>query len=278
MQFGSDQGQVMTPQIPISTSRSHLATKPTPIENPEPPRRSSKSKTTPDSVRLRHAVEKASRYPWLGRALTFPLRRAWLDIDHIGRENVPADGPVVLAANHLAFIDSPLVMFGLDRPVTFLGKAEYLDNPVARRLLPAAGMLPLDRSGSNSRVTLDRANDILGNGGVIGVHPEGTRSRDGRLSPAHNGVAQMALRAGAPVVPVALIGTDVAQPVGQIIPKFRGRVEIRFGPPIGLGRWATARRASRSRRELSGEIMEAISALSGQEQRDHSPTVAMHPA
>lgn len=221
-----------------------------------------------DAARLEAAVATAGRYAWLGRSLSLPLRRAWLDVEHVGRENVPTTGPVVLAANHLAFIDSLLVMYSLKRSVAFLGKAEYLDHPVASRLFPMTGMLPLDRSGRRTRVTLDRANQILTDGGIVGVHPEGTRSRDGLLGEGHRGVAQMALRASAPVVPVALVGTDDAQPVGQAVPNFRGKVQVRFGAPIGLGPWADAPRSATSRTGLTNEIMDAIAALSGQERRD----------
>lgn len=213
---------------------------------------------------LADAVATAGSHAWVGKALSAPLRHGWLNVRHVGLENVPTNGPVVLAANHLAFIDSLLVMYSLDRPVAFLGKAEYLDHPVARRLFPMTGMLPLDRTGRRSRVTLDRVDEILREGGVVGVHPEGTRSRDGLLNPGHRGVAQMALRAGAPVVPVALVGTGEAQPVGQFVPNFRSPVEVRYGAPIGLGRWANARRSAVSRTELTEEVMESIAALSGQ--------------
>lgn len=220
---------------------------------------------------LTQAVAAAGSHAWVGRRLSAPLRKAWLDVTHTGRENVPTDGPVVLAANHLAFIDSLLVMYSLRRPVSFLGKAEYLDHPVARRLFPMVGMLPLDRTGHRSRVTLRRVQEILADGGVVGVHPEGTRSRDGVLNPGHSGVAQMALRADAPIVPVALIGTDLVQPVGQNIPSFRGKVEIRYGAPVGMGRWAQNRRTRIARDELTEEVMESIAALSGQERRTTAP-------
>lgn len=218
--------------------------------------------------KLTAAVASAGTHAWVGRALSLPLRRAWLDVEHIDRQNVPTSGAVVLAANHLAFIDSLLVMYSLDRPVSFLGKAEYLDHPVARRLFPMTGMLPLDRSGRRSRVTLSRVQEILDTGGIVGVHPEGTRSRDGLLNPAHQGVAQMALRSGAPVVPVGLIGTGDVQPVGQVRPQFRGKIQIRYGAPIGMGRWAANKRTRVARMELTEEIMAAIAALSGQDRRE----------
>lgn len=216
---------------------------------------------------LANAVATAGSYRWVGQMLTYPLRRAWLDVSHTGLENVPTEGPVVLAANHLAFIDSLLVMYSLDRPVAFLGKAEYLQHPIARRLFPMTGMVPLDRTGRRSRITLDRVDEILQAGGVVGVHPEGTRSRDGLLGPGHRGVAQIALRAGAPIVPVALVGTGEAQPIGQVVPRPRAKIEVRFGAPIGLGRWATTRRSSTARTELTEDVMASIAALSGQPRR-----------
>ena len=230
--------------------------------------RSTKGATEHDADRLVAAVESAGTHAWMGRALSLPLRRVWLDVEHIGRENVPTSGAVVLAANHLAFIDSLLVMYSLDRPVSFLGKSEYLDHPLARRLFPMTGMLPLDRTGRRARVTLNRVQQLLADGGVVGVHPEGTRSRDGLLNPGHPGVAQMALRAGAPVVPIALVGTGDVQPVGQIRPQFRGKIQIRYGAPIGMGRWVANKRSRSARSELTEEIMTAIAALSGQERRE----------
>lgn len=226
-----------------------------------------------DTELLTDAVASAGRYAWAGRVGTLPLRRGWLNITHEGRENVPTTGGVILAANHLAFIDSLLLMYSLPRPVAFLGKSEYLDHPVARRIFPATGMLPLDRSGRHARITLDHAVTLLQQGGVLGVHPEGTRSRDGLLAPGHKGVAQLALRADVPVIPVGLIGTGDVQPVGQSVPTFRGQITIRYGAPIGLGRWANARRSARSRSELTEEIMTAIGSLSGQERR---PAAATH--
>ena len=225
---------------------------------------------TPDRDVLVDAVASAGSRAWVGRALTAPLRKAWLDVDYVGLENVPTEGAVVLAANHLAFIDSLLVKYSLGRPVSFLGKAEYLDHPVARRLFPMTGMLPLDRTGKRARVTLRRVQEILADGGVVGVHPEGTRSRDGLLNAGHMGVAQMALQASAPIVPVGLVGTDVAQPVGTIMPGFRSKIEVRFGAPIGMGRWAANRRTRRARTELTEEVMQSISALSGQTRHQRS--------
>ena len=244
------------------------------VENMNSPNASTPKATSPERDLVVEAVASAGSHAWLGRAMTVPLRKLWLDVDMVGRENVPTQGAVVLAANHLAFIDSLLVMYSLDRPVSFLGKAEYLNHPVARRLFPMTGMLPLDRTGKRARVTLRRVQEILSEGGVVGVHPEGTRSRDGMLNPGHSGVAQMALQASAPIVPIALIGTDVAQPVGTIVPRFRSKIEIHFGAPIGIGRWASNRRTRRARSELTEEVMQSIAALSGQErsglsQRSH---------
>jgi 1-acyl-sn-glycerol-3-phosphate acyltransferase len=142
-------------------------------------------------------------------------------------------------------------MYSLQRSVSFLGKAEYLEHPVARRLFPMTGMVPLDRTGRRARVTLRRVQEILGDGGVVGVHPEGSRSRDGLLNHGHSGVAQMALQASAPIVPV------------------RAKIEIRYGAPIGMGEWANNRRTREARTGLTEEVMQAIASLSGQQRREH---------
>lgn len=242
-----------------------------PDQGSEPEPGSGRHKPSSEVDRLRAAVESAGSHAWVGRMLSAPLRRLWLNVSHVGRENVPSEGPVVLAANHLAFIDSLLVMYSLDRPVTFVGKAEYLDHPLASRLFPMTGMIPLDRSGRRARVTLDRIGRILDGGGVVGIHPEGTRSRDGRLNAGHPGVAQMALRANAPIVPVALVGTGDAQPIGTTVPRFRGAVEVRYGAPIGMGEWGQNRRTRTARDELTEAVMASIAALSGQERSVVAP-------
>ena len=135
------------------------------------------------------------RLYWPTRAVSAPFRRHWFDVQLEGVENVPADGPVVLAPNHISFLDSFLLMFGLHRKVMFLGKAEYTKS-WKTSFFPAAGMIPVDRGGKGLVSTLGCAANVLDYGGVIGIFPEGTRSRDGRIKKGHTGAAHLALGSG----------------------------------------------------------------------------------
>lgn len=209
-------------------------------------------------------LDSVGRHYWSTRRISLPWRRMWLRVQLDGAETVPASGPVILAPNHLSFLDSMVLMYELPRPVTFLGKAEYLAHPITRRLFPAAGMIPVDRSGRGVAVSLRAAAKRLEAGGIVGIFPEGTRSRDGLLHDGHLGVAHLALHTGAPIVPVGIIGTDLVQPPGRRLPR-RGDVRVRFGAPIDLGRWAGRGRSAGVKREITDELMEAIAALSGQD-------------
>ncbi len=215
------------------------------------------------------------RHYWAVRRATWPVRSLWLDIETIDESNVPDEGPVILAANHLSFLDSPALMFGLSRPVSLLGKVEYLDGAITRRLFPAAGMIPVDRSGKGLVESLRFAESRLAEGEIIGLFPEGTRSRSGDLHRGRAGVAHLALRTGAPIVPVGIVGSDRVQaPDGRFpVPRFRGHVEVRFGSPIDLGPWAGARPTGEVKTDITAAVMASIAALSGQRYVDEfAPT------
>ena len=200
----------------------------------------------------------------VARHLTAPLRDHWLDVSVHGAANVPERGGVVIAANHLSFLDSMLIMYALDRPVGFLGKAEYLRRPVTRLLFPATGMIPVDRSGRGVARSLRLAQGRLVAGGIVGIFPEGTRSRDGRLHRGHTGVAHLALRTGAPIVPAGIVGTDAALPPDARLPVRGAPITIRFGAPIGPPPLPGGRRTATARRALTDEVMASIASLSGQ--------------
>lgn len=209
----------------------------------------------------------------LARSATRPIRNWWLDVEIENREIVPDFGGAIIAANHLSFIDSMLLMYGLDRPVSFLGKVEYMDSLVTRSLFPAVGMIPVDRAGKGLASSLREARRRLDAGELVGIFPEGTRSRDGRLHPGHSGVAHLLLQTGCPIVPVGITGTDVAQPVGSRALR-RAPITIRIGPLIGPGR-ARGRVTVRDRIALTDEVMASIAALSGQ---TRAPSVRMQDA
>jgi 1-acyl-sn-glycerol-3-phosphate acyltransferase len=195
----------------------------------------------------------------------------WVSFPRVrGREHVPLTGPVILASNHLSFIDSIAIPLLAPRKVSYLAKAEYWQGSgvvgwLSRALFTGLGALPVEREEQRAaQAALDTALGVLRGGGAFGIYPEGTRSRDGRLARGKTGVAWLALTAGCPVVPVGLVGTDRVQPVGARWPRPR-RVSITFGEPLTFPEFAGQAGKQRARREVTDRIMEAIAALSGQE-------------
>lgn len=197
--------------------------------------------------------------------LSGPMHHAY-DIDVDGLDRVPA-GAAILAANHRSFMDSLFLGLVMDRPVSFLAKAEYFEHRSTAWFFRSTGQIPLRRgSPAGARRALDTAGAMLRDGGLIGVYPEGTRSRDGRLHRGHLGPARLALASGAPVVPVGLIGTDQVQGPDQRLPRVRKRVEIHFGEPLRPDPHTT------NLREFTDLIMTDIGALCGQQHTDRFAT------
>ena len=190
-----------------------------------------------------------------------------------GLENVPASGAAIVAGNHLSFSDHFLMPAVLKRRITFLAKAEYFTGPGLKGRLTAfffrsAGQIPVDRSGKEAgQAAIREGLGVLSKGELLGIYPEGTRSHDGRLYKGKVGVAVMALRAGVPVVPCAMIGTFEAQPPGKVIPRIRP-VVIRFGEPLDFSRYAGMVNDRYILRSITDEIMYEIMRLSGQEYVD----------
>jgi len=201
------------------------------------------------------------------QSLTRLLSRRWqLTIN--GLEHLPASGPVILAANHTSFVDSPLLMFCLPRRVWFLGKAEYMDSWRTRHLFPAVGMIPIERGGRRGALSALRAAlGVLEHGQAIGIYPEGTRSRDGKLHRGHTGLGWLALRSGAPIVPVGIQGTAEVQPPDAALFKLAGDCHIAIGREIPMSRYPG--RDRRAQRSVTDDVMFEISQLSGQQYVDH---------
>jgi 1-acyl-sn-glycerol-3-phosphate acyltransferase len=187
-----------------------------------------------------------------------------------GAEHVPAGGPVVLAPNHVAFLDSVFLPLVVRRRVTFVAKAEYFDSWKTAWFFRACGQIPMRREGgSASERALAAARDVLECGGVLGIYPEGTRSPDGRLYRGHTGVARLALACRVPVVPVGLVGTDKVQRPGSNLPRPFKRVTVRFGAPIDVSRFADdAGCDPLALRAFTDELMFEIRQLTGQEYVD----------
>ncbi len=187
-----------------------------------------------------------------------------------GVEYIPREGAVIVASNHLSFIDSIVIPLAVPRRrVTFLAKSEYFTTGgllglPRRTLFRGMGAVPIDRSAArDARAALDTALQVLSRGWAFGIYPEGTRSRDGRLYRGRTGIGWLALEAGVPVVPVGLTGTDRVQPVGARVPRIH-RVHVRFGEPIRPETYAGCGPAQ-ARRQLTDDVMDAIAVLSGQQ-------------
>jgi 1-acyl-sn-glycerol-3-phosphate acyltransferase len=190
-----------------------------------------------------------------------------------GRERIPATGPLIVASNHLSFIDSIVIPVAVPRKVVFLAKAEYWEgrSPATwpRRLFFAAfEAVPVQREQQqDAQASLDLARGVVERGDAFGIYPEGTRSRDGRLYRGRTGVGWLALATGARVVPVGVVGTDRVQPIGSTVPRVHRGVAIRFGEPVDPADYAHLP-PGRARREITDAVMDRIAALSGQPRAD----------
>ena len=208
----------------------------------------------------------------LSHGVVAPLTKAVWRPTITGTENVPLTGGVLIASNHLSFIDSFAIPIAAPRPVSFLAKSEYftgtgISGAIRRGFFEGSNAIPVDRHSSRAaQESLDAALAVLREGRAFGIYPEGTRSRDGRLYKGRTGVAWLALTAGVPIVPVGLIGTDRVQPVGARFPRLAD-VQVCFGRPVRPEPYA-GMPAGRARRLLTDEVMDAIAALSGQERAD----------
>ena len=203
---------------------------------------------------------------WVLKSLLSPIFRLLWRVDVEGRENIPSDGAVVLAPNHVAFCDSLFVPLVIRRRVTFVAKAEYFDSWKTSWFFRACGQIPMRREGgSASERALATAREVLTSGGVLGIYPEGTRSPDGRLYRGHTGVARLALGCGVPVIPVGIVGTTDVQPRGSMLMRPFRRVTVRFGPPLDISRFhGESATDPLTLRALTDELMFEIRRLSGQ--------------
>ena len=201
------------------------------------------------------------------RGTASPLYRLLTPVKVVGAEHLPADGPVIVAANHISFFDTVVLMLSVPRKTYFVGKAEYMDSWATSRLFPAMGLIPIEREAAKQAVAaLGVAADVLRQGHVLGIYPEGTRSRDGLLHKGHTGVAQLALMTGAPIVPVGLVGTDRIQPIGAKVPRPYRKAEIRFGHPLDPAAYGGSSR--RRRQQMTADLKESVRRLTGRPTSD----------
>jgi len=190
-----------------------------------------------------------------------------------GAENVPDAGAAILASNHLSYADWLFMPLTLPRRVTFVAKAEYFSTPgikgwFQKKFFAGSGQVPIDRSGATAAEgALSAAKRILAQGQLFGIYPEGTRSRDGRLYRGKTGVARLALETKVPVIPVAVLGTDVLAPPGKTFGTIT-RPVVRFGKPLDFSRYEGLENDRFILRSITDEIMYEIMRLSGQEYVD----------
>jgi 1-acyl-sn-glycerol-3-phosphate acyltransferase len=208
-------------------------------------------------------------YWWSKYVLLGPLMRVLARPTIEGLHHIPAKGGAILAGNHLAVADSFLVPLLLPRRVTYLAKREYFTQPgfigwIKKTFFTGVGQVPVDRSsGSAAQAALDTAVRLLREGTLLGIYPEGTRSPDGRLYKGKTGVARMALEAGVPVIPVAVIGTNKLNPIGSRMWRPH-HVHIRIGEPLDFSRYAGMAGDRFIERSMTDEIMYTLMELSGQ--------------
>jgi 1-acyl-sn-glycerol-3-phosphate acyltransferase len=190
-----------------------------------------------------------------------------------GEEHVPEEGPAILASNHLSYADWLFMPLTIPRRVTFVAKAEYFTTPgfkgrLQKMFFSGAGQVPIDRSGASAAEgALSSAKKILGSGELFGIFPEGTRSHDGKLYRGKTGVARLALETGVPVIPVAVLGTNVVAPPGKKFGSFV-RPAVRFGKPLDFSRYEGLENDRYILRSITDEIMYEIMRLSDQEYVD----------
>ncbi|MDB4018364.1 1-acyl-sn-glycerol-3-phosphate acyltransferase [Aquiluna sp.] len=197
------------------------------------------------------------------------LFRPWVR----GNENIPRQGGAILASNHLSFVDSIFMPLMVRRPVTFLAKSDYftgkgVKGALIRWFFKSTGQLPIDRSGGKaSEDSLNTGLGVLERGLLLGIYPEGTRSPTAKLYRGRTGIARMALEAGVPVVPIAMIDTEKVQPLGSKYPKIH-RVGVVIGEPLDFSRFAGMEGDRAVLRSVTDQIIYSIHRLSNQSYED----------
>lgn len=211
----------------------------------------------------------------VARKVLEPTFRFLWDFNVEGLEHVPTEGPAIFCPNHTSVLDSFFLPVVLPRRITYVGKAEYMDSWKTKYIFPALGMIPIDRGGgSASERALTAAERIIKQGEYFGIYPEGTRSRTGDLYRGHTGPARLALRTGAPLIPVGIRGSREIMPPDATRPNFFRPLSIKLGRPISVERYRDRADDRLVLRQIIDEVMFEIRALSGQTYIDSYATRA----
>ncbi|MDI6715851.1 MAG: lysophospholipid acyltransferase family protein [Actinomycetota bacterium] len=176
-----------------------------------------------------------------------------------GKQNIPKSGPVILASNHVSYVDPILIAFaGAPRPVNYMAKSELFKIPIFGSLIRALNAFPIKR-GIADKGAIAHSLKVLSKGGVLLIFPEGTRQRSGNLGPAYPGVTSIALKTGAPIVPIGLIGTDKILPDGRKLLRFP-KLKVRIGDVIKVEKTGAKDRKQKEE-ELTKRLMNEINNL-----------------
>ncbi len=190
--------------------------------------------------------------------------RPWVE----GVEHIPTSGPAILASNHLSFLDHFFLPAYVERPIFFLGKSDYFSG-WQRHFFENVGVMPVDRDGGDAgEASLRKGEEILADGKLLGIYPEGTRTPDGRLYRGKTGPVRLSLRTGVPIIPVAMVGVFEIMPPGARFPRLGGRVGIRVGAPLDFSRYDGQADDRFALRSATDELMYELMLLSGQEYVD----------
>ena len=208
------------------------------------------------------------------KVILTPILRGLYGVKRDGLETFPMEGPVIVVANHVSFLDSFWIPLSVPRRMVYLAKAEYFESWKTRWFFRALGMIPVKRDvKEKTEAALQAGIEVLEQGGVIGLYPEGTRSPDGRLYRGRTGVARLAVRSGASVVPVGLVGSREVMPKSAKFPRPWGKVVVKFGPPLDFSRYEDRAEDRFVLRTITDEIMYEIMSLSGQEYVDEYASI-----
>lgn len=191
----------------------------------------------------------------LGRKVVRGYINLLYGMEVTGIENVPASGPAILAGNHMSYLDPPVIGAAVPRPVRFMAKAELFKIPVFKQFLRSIQTFPVQR-GAADRSAIRASLQVLANGDLMALFPEGTRNRTGEVLPPQKGVASIALRSGAPVIPVGITGTSVADRRRHGVR--RPLIRVSFGPPVDLDDLRTGSFNKHILAEASARVMSAI--------------------
>ena len=218
----------------------------------------------------RHARLEMTPFYRRVRTVTRALFAFWFRWKRIGTDQIPEAGPVIIAANHVSFIDPPMIGSAVDRTVSFLARDTLFDIPVVGPFIRKLNSIPVDRTGGGGaglKAVLDR----LKADGCIVLFPEGTRSRDGRLQPAKSGIGLAVLKSDAVVVPVRVFGAYEAFGRHRLFP-LPGQIILKFGPPMTFEREREeASRCSKARlkdlyQEVADRVIDGIASLDSAEE------------